>query len=174
MTTKQEQFEKNVAEFGGCPVCHTHGMNRDIGRDHWFACDVHKKKWCVGSNIFSAWQKLSEEAFEENRRILADYEEVVPWHPGDGMCYGIFWKSTAETLNCGVCEKSFGVSEGPYLAVGNQGCAGHRAICRQCGAEHALDLFEFLWLGRTAIASAVAAEARDWKAAKMVAESDVF
>jgi hypothetical protein len=68
------QFE----DFGVCPICKGHDGYLNVGRDHWFKCDEHKVRWHVGSNLFSSWHDESEEDWEENARILSEYEEVGP------------------------------------------------------------------------------------------------
>ena len=42
---------------------------------------MHKTKWCVGSNLFSAWRYMSEEEQNRQRRELTEFTEVEPWYP---------------------------------------------------------------------------------------------
>jgi hypothetical protein len=68
--------------FGTCPHCHRSNGFINIGRSHWFFCDEHKVKWCVGSNLFSSWRSETE---AEQRAIydakdFGNYEDVMPSH----------------------------------------------------------------------------------------------
>jgi hypothetical protein len=72
--------------FGGCPECGgTHGC-RSVGPEHWYYCDDHKTKWCVGADLFSTWKELGEQGWARNRAHLADYTEVqsLGTHERDG------------------------------------------------------------------------------------------
>ncbi len=50
--------------FGYCPEC---GPLRyrdrclNIGRAHWYYCEEHLVRWCVGANLFSGWRDETEE-----------------------------------------------------------------------------------------------------------------
>lgn len=67
--------------FGGCPTCGKTDGYLNIGRDHWFVCDAHSAKWCIGSNLFSSWREQSEASWQENAKKLAGYQEVAPIYP---------------------------------------------------------------------------------------------
>jgi hypothetical protein len=67
-----------VEYFGGCPKCGLDDGYLNIGRDHWFVCHAHRRKWWVGSNLFSSWREQDDATFEENARLLAGYGEVEP------------------------------------------------------------------------------------------------
>jgi hypothetical protein len=54
---------------GLCPVCRKNDGYLNIGRDHWFFCKEHKTKWCIGSNLFSAWREQTE---DDQRKIFDD------------------------------------------------------------------------------------------------------
>jgi hypothetical protein len=65
--------------FGECPDCPVGTptpMYRNIRSTHWFACDIHKVRWCPGDNLFSSWKEEDEASWAENYEILKDYEEV--------------------------------------------------------------------------------------------------
>lgn len=62
--------------FGGCPLCMGSGVNRNIGREHYFCCDLHKVYWHVGSNLFSAWRGEPESLWESNRVLIETYTRV--------------------------------------------------------------------------------------------------
>ena len=64
--------------FGGCPRCGQSDGCMNIGQDHWFVCDAHKRKWCVGSNLFSYWREESDAIWKENADKLAGYVDVRP------------------------------------------------------------------------------------------------
>jgi hypothetical protein len=62
--------------FGECPECKRTDGFLNIGRVHWFVCNEHKTKWCVGENLFSNWINEEEERWEKNRLLLLDYRKV--------------------------------------------------------------------------------------------------
>jgi hypothetical protein len=69
--------------WGTCPHCHDCSGQLNVGRSHWFFCDEHKVRWCVGSNLFSAWRFQTE---EEQRAIydakdFGSYRDVEPYFP---------------------------------------------------------------------------------------------
>jgi hypothetical protein len=69
--------------FGTCPHCHDFGGFINIGRGHWFFCDEHRVKWCVGSDLFDCWRDQTE---KEQRAIydakgFGSYQDVVPYSP---------------------------------------------------------------------------------------------
>lgn len=72
------EHDRSDATFGVCPICKGQDGFMNLGREHWFVCMEHKTKWCAGSNLFSSWRYESEEIWEENARILEDYQEVEP------------------------------------------------------------------------------------------------
>jgi len=76
MTQKNEPTGDRY--FGVCPICKQTDGYLNIGRSHGFVCHAHKKKWCMGSNLFSAWRYQSEEEWEENWNLLERYCEVEP------------------------------------------------------------------------------------------------
>ena len=69
--------------FGGCPKCGQTGGYRNVGRNHWGACDTHKTCWPIGENLFSSWHDETEEVWERNARELEVYEVVKPIFPPD-------------------------------------------------------------------------------------------
>ena len=44
--------------WGACPEC-GEVMHYGSGPNDWFVCHEHKIRWCVGSNLFSAWRWMS-------------------------------------------------------------------------------------------------------------------
>lgn len=64
--------------FGECPICHGNDGCRSIGADHWYFCDTHRTKWCIGSNLFSGWKSQTEEEFRQNAAHLVGYRAVKP------------------------------------------------------------------------------------------------
>ncbi len=67
--------------FGGCPICGSNDGQVDLGRDHWFICEMHKTKWHFGSNLFSAWREQTENDWRCNEYRLANYMTVEPVYP---------------------------------------------------------------------------------------------
>lgn len=68
--------------FGGCPHCGANHGFLNVGRAHWIACDTHKTKWCIGSNVFSDWKEENEAIWLQNAEKLAGYSEVKPLPEG--------------------------------------------------------------------------------------------
>ena len=64
--------------FDVCPICSRHDGFINIGRGHWMVCHKHKKKWFIGSNLFSSWENEDEEIWRENHKIIKDYE-LIYW-----------------------------------------------------------------------------------------------
>ncbi len=64
--------------FGGCPKCGLHDGYLNVWSAHWFYCERHRTKWCVGSNLFSSWQEQDEASFQHNAHKLASYGVVKP------------------------------------------------------------------------------------------------
>ena len=62
--------------FGGCPKCGRHDGYLNVGSEHWFYCERHRTKRCVGSNLFSSWREQDEASFLRNARELSAYSEV--------------------------------------------------------------------------------------------------
>jgi hypothetical protein len=71
--------------FGWCPECGGSNGHLNIGREHWYHCHRHRTKWCVGSNLFSAWRHENDAIWEANYNHLADYREVDSTTPTPAM-----------------------------------------------------------------------------------------
>jgi hypothetical protein len=86
--------------FGLCPVCHETDGYLNIGRSHWFYCIEHKKRWCVGSNLFSGWR---DEIEEEQRKLydevgMSGFENVEAYCPPECIA---FRRDTSGPVKCG-------------------------------------------------------------------------
>ena len=62
--------------FGVCPRCFRSGVMRNIGRVHVMACDEHRVRWNIGSNLFSAWREEPESLHLESAALLDSYTDV--------------------------------------------------------------------------------------------------
>lgn len=80
-----EPFDVAVANrdyyFGRCPECrrrfeHRTHYFRNVGRNHWHACDEHRIKCWGGENMFSGWRDEDPAVWEANAELLAGYREV--------------------------------------------------------------------------------------------------
>jgi hypothetical protein len=67
--------------FGVCPICRMQNGYLNDGRVHWFVCNTHMTKWCVGSNLFSSWRDETEEQHFAQVDKLTRYREVKEFHP---------------------------------------------------------------------------------------------
>ena len=70
--------------FGACPVCGCYDAYLNIYKAHWFYCDTHRVKWCIGWNLFSGWRYEDEAVWQENADYLADYRDVSD-EPDDAL-----------------------------------------------------------------------------------------
>jgi hypothetical protein len=62
--------------FGNCPECGRTDGCLNIYKVHWYRRNVHKTKWPVGMSFFDSWRHEDDEVWEENWRLLSDYDEV--------------------------------------------------------------------------------------------------
>jgi hypothetical protein len=67
--------------FGVCPICQRQNGYLNDGPDHWFVCNTHMTKWCVGSNLFSGWRHLTKEESFAQVHQLTRYRTVKEFHP---------------------------------------------------------------------------------------------
>jgi hypothetical protein len=72
-------------EFGWCPECGRSDGYLNIGRVHWYYCDAHRVKWCIGSNLFSSWRDEDEPTWQRNAQHLAPYRERNEHTPTPAM-----------------------------------------------------------------------------------------
>ena len=78
MTSDDRATSTTDDHFGSCPECGQASVYVNIGRVHWFYCDEHRVKWCVGANLFSSWRYQGPAQWEENHRKLQGYREMLP------------------------------------------------------------------------------------------------
>lgn len=93
MKTQSEHY------FGGCPECGDTDGYTNVGRGHWFYCNSHRAKWCIGSNLFSSWKDETE---AEQRRHFYEigmdtFERVepMPWRPTIRERFQTWWRTRA-------------------------------------------------------------------------------
>lgn len=72
----EREMERRACAYGVCPECGKTDGFLNVGRDHWFLCAAHKTKWCVGSNLFSAWREESNKDWQAHARYLESFREV--------------------------------------------------------------------------------------------------
>jgi hypothetical protein len=75
----QAEYERENGYWGLCPECHRTDGCLNIGGNHWFFCEQHRTRWCVGWNLFSAWRDEPESVHKENAEKLAAFKEVRPY-----------------------------------------------------------------------------------------------
>ena len=63
----------------GCPKCGRYSMILNIGRAHWAYCDVHRFRWCIGSNLFSSWHEQTEDDWAKNAQFLSRFTDAACW-----------------------------------------------------------------------------------------------
>ena len=64
--------------FGGCPKCRKTDGYMNVHKTHWFVCDAHMTKWCIGYGLFSCWEEENEGIWTANAKKLEAYTEVEP------------------------------------------------------------------------------------------------
>ena len=66
--------------FGGCPICGLDSiylnLDGEYGAAHWFYCEEHRCKWCVGENLFGPWKDDTADLRRRNAEYLRDFREV--------------------------------------------------------------------------------------------------
>lgn len=62
--------------FKLCDVCGKTDGYRNVGSAHWFYCTEHKRKWCVGTELISDWQRQSDAEVFKNWGLLKDFVEI--------------------------------------------------------------------------------------------------
>lgn len=70
-----ELREKNY--FGACSVCGSSAGYLNIERNHFYICHKHKKRWNVGSNLFSSWHNENEQIWKKNWKKISKYDEIT-------------------------------------------------------------------------------------------------
>ncbi|WP_026987650.1 hypothetical protein [Fodinicurvata fenggangensis] len=76
-------FPKDT-HFGVCPKCHSHNGYLNVSKTHWFVCDRHKVKWCVGVGLFSTWEFETQADWTAADAKLREYTKVEPDFPETG------------------------------------------------------------------------------------------
>ena len=62
--------------FGSCPLCGKSDGYVNLGKEHWFICRDHKKKWYAGSNLFEGWKEQTVAQALSVSALLDGYTEV--------------------------------------------------------------------------------------------------
>lgn len=75
---EKEAEKLGIDTFGGCPQCGRNDGFINVGRNHWFVCDLHKTKWWIGSNWFACWRSQTPDDWKWGAEKLTPYEEVEP------------------------------------------------------------------------------------------------
>ena len=73
--------DADEAYWGLCPICRHNDGYLNLLYDHWFVCDEHRVKWCVGADLFSSWRDESPDVWADNWDRLKGYAEVEPELP---------------------------------------------------------------------------------------------
>ena len=75
--------EQDGGYFGLCPHCRNADGNLNVGRGHWYFCDVHKTKWNIGWNLFTVLETEEEQRKYYDAKGFGGYQEVEPVYPPD-------------------------------------------------------------------------------------------
>jgi hypothetical protein len=78
--------EKKMASdgyFGLCPICKKTDGYVNVGRSHWFICEEHRVRWCIGSNVFSSWHYETESEQQRHCEEIGfdTFKDVKPFYP---------------------------------------------------------------------------------------------
>jgi hypothetical protein len=78
-TTPCKAFDQR---WGSCPECHGNNGYINNGNNHWFLCNEHKTKWCIGANLFSSCmsETLEQQRAEQEKIGFDSYTAVEPYH----------------------------------------------------------------------------------------------
>src|SRR5262249_39273894 len=105
MTEITNNVDEAIPYFGGCPRCRKNDGCVNIGRDHWFFCEEHKTKWCVGSILWPVPNEVQDE-WRDAAALLEGYTKVEPLrNTWDAVRDEIYRKQHTEYLNAGVRVK---------------------------------------------------------------------
>jgi hypothetical protein len=77
---EQAEYEERWGYWGLCPDCHRTDGCLNVGGNHWFHCEQHRTRWCVGWNLFSAWRDEPESVHKRNAEKLSAFKDVNPYH----------------------------------------------------------------------------------------------
>ena len=64
--------------FGSCPLCGNNDGYVNLGKEHWFICREHKKKWYAGSNLFEEWKDQTVSHTLKVQALLESYTDASP------------------------------------------------------------------------------------------------
>jgi hypothetical protein len=69
--------------FGLCPICKKTDGYVNVGRSHWFICEEHRARWCIGANVFSSWRYESESEQQQHCEKIGfdEFTDVEPFYP---------------------------------------------------------------------------------------------
>lgn len=67
--------------FGGCPICGATDGYSNLGAEHWFFCDKHQTRWCIGDGLLPERGGGTREEQEADRLLLTSYASVEPVYP---------------------------------------------------------------------------------------------
>jgi hypothetical protein len=69
--------------FGLCPTCKKTDGYVNVGRSHWFICEEHRVRWCIGANVFSSWRDETESEQQRHCKKIGfdEFTDVKPFYP---------------------------------------------------------------------------------------------
>ena len=88
--TEQNKRRQDDGHEGLCPLCRNAdgyiNVGHELGHEHWFFCDMHKTKWCIGVNLYSLAPFETEDYLRKQYEAKGfdDYDEVGPVFPPRG------------------------------------------------------------------------------------------
>lgn len=67
---------KDENYFGCCSICGGHNWYLNIKSAQYFVCHKHKKRWCLGYNMFTDWKEENEKIWKKNFKKIWKYDDI--------------------------------------------------------------------------------------------------
>ena len=74
-------FDSVRETFGVCPLCGKYDECVNLGEYHWYICQRHQFRWCVGHNCIVPDVYENSESYQENWERICRYRVVEPLRP---------------------------------------------------------------------------------------------
>ena len=73
--------------WADCPECKSLDGVVSVGRTHFAYCLQHRKRWCIGDNLFSSWRgqtreeqlALAQVMYDPDGNLRPGWETVFPY-----------------------------------------------------------------------------------------------
>ena len=65
-----------AARITNCPSCGKAARWLNVGSSHWGACRDCEVRWPIGVNLTASWRDETEQEWEHNGKLLAEYTDA--------------------------------------------------------------------------------------------------